>query len=429
MDRKPSTTWILTFVFAAALKVVGILTAMTTAYVTSGTWALNRWWGALATAIMLLILLLPWHRLSKYPQAIHIQFITALIFAICAHQLDLIQSSNVPYSDLALNVRFQELLGWSQMEANNVHALGSLFTIVPVVLASWHYGFWGTVSSLGLAGLLYVGAPFWLPDGSFNWWFYAVRGFVLLGVTMILAFVVGILADAQRRKQAELEAAHIKLAEQAAMMEQLATSRERNRLARELHDTLAHSLSGTAVQLQAVGTLMKVDVGAASAELRTAQAQIKSGLAEARRAIAALRANPLAEHGLAQAICQHAHTIAQRSAIHITCDIDTLPTLTPLIEQTFYRIAAEALVNAEKHSQANTVRVELGLETGGKGQEKMVLIVADDGVGFVPDEATHDRQFGLVGMRERAEMISAELNIHSQPQSGTQITLSIPTEY
>ena len=397
---------------------------MITAYVTTGTWAADRWWMALSTGLILVALLMPWSRLvaaEQRPRFVDRQIVVALIFALCAHHIDLIQSSWVPYGDLATNDQFQARLGWTNQQINNVHSLGSLFTMVPVVLASWRFGIKGMFGSLGLAGLLYVSVPLVLPPDAFNWWFYAVRGFVLLGVTLILSFVVGTLASSQRRKQRELATLNQQLAQQAAMMDQLATSRERNRLARELHDTLAHSLSGTAVQLQAVGTLMKVDTGAASAELKNAQQQIKSGLSEARRAIAALRSSSLEELGLAEALTQRAANLAERIGIPVTTTIDPLPTIPPLTEQTLYRVADEALVNAEKYAQAKQIALTLTHKNG-----MLRLSIEDDGVGFDVNAVDSAESFGILGLHERAALIQANLAIDSKVGQGTHIELVAP---
>lgn len=405
---------------AACLKVVGIFVAMLTAWVNSGDWAINRWWGGLVTGFLLIALLLPWHKRFANPRAIHVQMIAALIFAIVGHQFDLIQSSYANFDLLAANERFQLLIGWNKFDVNNVHALGSLFVIVPVVLASWQYGFVGMFGSLGLAGALYVGAPLWLPSDTFNWWFYAVRGFVLLGVTLILATIVTNLGQEQRRKQAQLAAANAKLSEQAIVMEQLATSRERNRLARELHDTLAHTLSGTAVQLGAVEMLLQHDVKAASAEIASAKSQVRKGLHEARRAINALRATPLEELGLTEALRQHVQAVTERNGWTLQRNIETLPTLAPHVEQTIYRIVEEALSNIERHAGASSVWI-----SAENTAQSLTFTIRDNGIGFDPTTQHADR-FGLVGMNERAALIAGVLTVTSKRERGTTIQLTVP---
>ena len=429
MDRPIPPALINTFIFAAVLKIIGIFTAMGTAFATSGIFAFDRWGGALISAVILLLIVLPWGRWfgRKIPYT-HTQLIIALAVTILFQYGDVLYSSYVPYEPLAVNDRFQLLLGWSLQDVNNVHALGFLFTMVPIILATWHYGVWGMLISLGFNATLYVLLPLALPNDTFNWWFYTVRGFVLLGMTLIVAFVVHTLASAQRRRQAQLSAANGKLAEQAAalakqaaVMEQLATSRERNRLARELHDTLAHSLSGTAVQLQAVQTLMKFDMAEASAELKTAQAQIKHGLQEARRAIAALRSSPLEELGLANALCNRCDVLSDRMGIPIQCNIQPLPTLPPLTEQTIYRVADEALVNAEKYARANEIWLTLTVVG-----EQLTLSVKDNGVGFeIEAQENRPNHFGIIGMHERAALINAQLSIESVIGQGTIVQLQI----
>ena len=418
----PSTAWINTFRVAAALKIVGTVVAMLTARLNSGTWAWERWWGSMLTGAILLLWLLPWHTLFRHPKAINVQMISALIFTIVAHQLDLAQSSYAPYGLLLGDQRFQLLVGWDRHDVNNIHSLGSLFVMVPVILASWHYSYWGMWSSMGLAGLLYLAAPLWLPSDSFNWWFYGVRGFVMLGTTLILAYIVTNLAIEQRRKQVALTAANAKLSEQAIVMEQLATSRERNRLARELHDTLAHSLSGTAVQLEAVQVLLNVDPAAATVELKNARDQIRLGLGEARRAITALRATPLEEFGLAEALRQRIQTIAERNQITPHIAISSPPLLLPHTEQTLYRITEEALINIEKHAEAADLWVTLSNDTE---QKKLTLTIRDNGRGFDPTAQPPSAHFGLIGMHERANLINGILSIDSKVDVGTTINLSL----
>jgi signal transduction histidine kinase len=250
----------------------------------------------------------------------------------------------------------------------------------------------------------------------------------MLGVCFILGLAIETLSTAQKQEQAALEIANNqlaqanqKLAEQAAVMEELATSRERNRLARELHDTLAHSLSATAVQLQAVQTLLKVDPEAAADELKQAQQQIKEGLKESRRAITALRASPLEELGLMAALQQRAQNLGERSGLTIHCQFDeVLPPLPPHTEQTLYRVADEAMMNVEKHAQASDLFLSLQQVDGA-----LILQIQDNGVGFEVDGVAENGRYGLLGLQERADLIGAALTIHSVSDEGTLIQLRV----
>jgi signal transduction histidine kinase len=399
---------------AVVLKFIGGLVGIGLGYWLLYEFVFDRWWMVLATAVLLFLLLLPWPRQNR-----NHWLIAALAWGIISPHIDLTYAAWVPFDDLLLSPRFVEI-GWSVHVVNNIFALTQLFVAVPVVLASWHYGLRGFWLSLGLAGLLYTITPFLMPAEAMLWGFYAVRGFVLLGTILILAYITVTLATAQRKSNEALTLANQQLAAQAAMMEQLAVSRERNRLARELHDTLAHSLSGTAVSLQAISTLLKHNPEAAKEELQTAQTQIRDGLAEARRAITALRASPLEELGLAEAIQQRAQAIQERANLAIHCTIDKLPLLPVDVEQAVYSIVEEALLNAEKHSLAKQVTLHLTYQA-----DWLTLRVADDGVGFVVDEVMGNGRFGLTGMRERADLIRATFIIHSVPGEGTTLEMHV----
>jgi two-component system sensor histidine kinase UhpB len=157
----------------------------------------------------------------------------------------------------------------------------------------------------------------------------------------------------------------------------------------------------------------------------------REGLDETRRAMQALRATSLEQEGLALAVRSLAEGAAQRGGLSLQLAIDELPRrVAPEVEQCYYRVAQEAIANAVKHAGARTLSVSLRWE-----QERLVLDVADDGRGFSRDraasrEAAVERtgedsaQFGLRGMKERAELIGATLEIDSRPEKGTRIRLS-----
>lgn len=287
---------------------------------------------------------------------------------------------------------------------------------VPVVLATWQYGRRGlniTMTIVVAGNLLAVLLPQNTP---------AARAALLvdlagrLAIIGLVAIVVERLAAAQRREQAALEDANRRLAARAATVEQLTESRERNRLAREMHDTLAHSLTGLSVQLQALGRLMASDPDAAQAQLIAAQATVRDGIGEARRSIQALRATPLADLGLSEALRQLCRSYAERIAIDFDCHIDEVGALDPATEQAIYRTAEAALANVEQHAGAAQVGVWLAQTEG-----TLTLTVRDDGAGF--DVATvADDRFGLAGMRERAAEIGATLDVKSVPGAGTEVT-------
>ena len=225
----------------------------------------------------------------------------------------------------------------------------------------------------------------------------------------------------QREHRAALAEANRKLALYAAATEQLAASQERNRLARELHDTLAHSLSGVTVELEAVDALWDVDANAARPMLQHALQHTRSGLTEARRALQALRASPLEDLGLALAIAQLADSVAARANLKLELDVpQRLVNLRPEVEQSVYRVAQEALTNVLRHAEATQVRVSLARANG-----HLTLTIADNGRGFEKAQV-EDTRYGLKGIGERAEMSGGQLQVESQPGQGTTMRLTLP---
>jgi signal transduction histidine kinase len=250
---------------------------------------------------------------------------------------------------------------------------------------------------------------------------YALMSFSRLALIVLVGFVILRFVAAQQEERQALEMANRQLAARAATAEQLAGSRERNRLARELHDTLAHSLTGLNLQLQAVETLLEYDPAAARAQLAEAEGTVHSGIQESRRAILALRATPLEDLGLAEALRQLARKHAERTDVALTCDVQEAGVLDPLTEQAIYRVAEAALDNVERHAAASELVVRLARQNPSGG---LVLEIADNGVGFDLRQVPADR-LGLHGMAERAALIGARLDVESAPGKGTRVVLSL----
>jgi signal transduction histidine kinase len=296
-----------------------------------------------------------------------------------------------------------------------------IWLLVPVVLTGWQYGRrWFTVAlvvvMVGYAWLgLLVGGDAFLLGG------FALMSFSRLALIILVGFVIMRFVAAQQEERQALEAANRRLAARAATVEQLAESRERNRLARELHDTLAHSLTGLNLQLQAVDTLLDDDPAGAREQLAEAEGTVRSGIQESRRAILALRATPLQDLGLAEALRELARKHADRTGVALTCEVAEIGVLDPLTEQAIYRVAEAALNNVEQHAAASELTVRLA--RGNPGGE-LVLEIADNGLGFDPGQVPADR-LGLHGMAERAALIGARLDVESAPGKGTRVVLMV----
>jgi signal transduction histidine kinase len=235
---------------------------------------------------------------------------------------------------------------------------------------------------------------------------YGIAGYIVMRIT-----------SAARQQRNDLARRNRQLAQYVTMMEQLTVARERNRLARELHDTLAHTLSAVSIQLKALDVLMDHDVPKARKVLGEAHDLTQKGLQEARRSLQALRARPIDELGLGLALAELAQRASERAGLALTMDIPTqIDGLTPDHEQQIYRITEEALNNVVRHANARALSVRWA---------QKILTIADDGCGFAVANATDSGHYGLTGMKERAHLIDAALTITAAPGEGTKVTLEI----
>jgi signal transduction histidine kinase len=296
------------------------------------------------------------------------------------------------------------------------------FLFVGLLLVAWQYK-WQHILFiiLGIAGLN-IGIT-WSSAEPGTPPFQGVLVITLIQAVIFLAlgFSTSYLISRLKGQQQSLEAANVRLIHHAATLEQLATSRERNRLALELHDTLAHALSGLSVQLETVKAYWDVDQPTARSILDKSLAAAHSGLEETRRTLKALRASPLEDLGLALAISTMVKDAAARADLALEMpEIIMMPPLSPDVEQCVYRVAQEAVTNVVKHASAKKLTVKLEPVAG-----KVTLTVTDDGIGFELAKVNGDSHFGLAGMRERAQLAGGELKVMSEPEHGTTVQLTM----
>lgn len=198
-----------------------------------------------------------------------------------------------------------------------------------------------------------------------------------------------------------------------------AVVRERLRLARELHDTLAHSMMAMLTEIRVLKRMAVSRPDELPEELVRAEQAAREGLNEARLAIDQLRSNPVRDIGLGAALAELAKVLSERSGIAVDCRIDErLSGFAAEPAETVYRMCEEMLRNVERHAGAQVLRVRLGRSAG----EGIELEIADDGAGFEPSAGAAGH-YGLVGLAEQAEAIGADLDIESSPGSGTSIKL------
>jgi signal transduction histidine kinase len=231
--------------------------------------------------------------------------------------------------------------------------------------------------------------------------------------------IISELAEANRRleasmaENAELHAQLIAQARESGIVE------ERQRLAGEIHDTLAQGLTGIIAQLEAAEHA-RHHADRWSRHVAQARALARANLTEARRSVRALRPGQLEEAGLPEAVGALARTWSQGSMI--AADLQTTGTVAragPDTEAAVFRAAQEALSNVAKHAQATKVQITLTYLG-----DTLLLDVADDGTGFDPSATTGG--YGLAGMRQRLSRVGGRLTVESSPGSGTILNASVP---
>jgi len=294
------------------------------------------------------------------------------------------------------------------------------FLLIPLVLLAWGYGRKGALLGSTWAAVLHVGISLsMLPEGGLSRLSLS-QMLMRIMLLYLVPVIVSILAERERQQHARLEKAHQRLRRHAVAMEQLAVSRERNRMARDLHDTLAHSLSALTVQLEALRTLMDNEPAAARAAVDDIAELARRGLEESRRAIQALRSDPVDTLGLTAALRETLQGLQSRAGVEATLSTaGEESAITPEEAQALYRIAEEALSNVERHAGARQVDARIDF-----GADRVDLVVRDDGTGFDPETVQLER-YGLTGMRERAAMIGASVDVNSRPGGGTEVRCAL----
>jgi signal transduction histidine kinase len=286
-----------------------------------------------------------------------------------------------------------------------------MISIIAVAVAAWFGGFGPGIFAtlIGLAGSLAVTSG--VPSGSLN------AGHAMRLVLFALAgLIVSALTEALTRTTAAW-----RRAEEAQENRVL---QERNRMAREIHDTLAQGLTGIIIHLEAADDIL--DDAARRAELRShlgrAQELSRLSLAEARRSVKALRPIALEGKSLPDALGDRVAMMTSGTGVEVVLNVTGTPYALPADqEDNLLRICLEALTNALRHARAHHVAVSLAYD-----YEQVILSVSDDGLGFIVGSPQPGAGFGLAGMWERAERIGGRFTLSSSPGKGTEISIAVP---
>jgi two-component system, sensor histidine kinase and response regulator len=202
-------------------------------------------------------------------------------------------------------------------------------------------------------------------------------------------------------------------------IEEMAAIEERNRIAREIHDSLGHSLTALNVQLQAAASLLLSDPTQAQSFLAQAQRLGATAMQEVRQSVRTLRTDEQVEQPLEETIATLAEEFRQVTGITPNVDIHLMKSVSISISKTIYRIVQEAFTNISKYARATQVQIQL-ITTG----DRVCLEIKDNGQGFSCDRETTG--FGLQGMQERIAALDGEFHLTTSPGSGCKITVEIP---
>jgi signal transduction histidine kinase len=249
-------------------------------------------------------------------------------------------------------------------------------------------------------------------------WVDAIAVALIYGTGIVFVVVFTRVAASEREARTALAEANQLLRDHAVQVEELATTKERNRLAREIHDSLGHYLTVVNVQIGAAQAILELDRQRALDHLSNAQALTQEGLAEVRHSVAALRASPIESRPLPEALAKLAEqwNIAGLRAKFVVAG--TIRPLTPQANLTLYRAAQEALTNVGKHAHASSVELHLDY----RDERLICLRVKDDGLG----SANSEGGFGLLGVRERVQLLNGAVRVRADPGEGFSLEVELP---
>lgn len=242
---------------------------------------------------------------------------------------------------------------------------------------------------------------------------------LLFGLILILVlFLINALL-AERESREKLAIANEQLRQYALRIEDQATLQERNRIARDIHDSLGHALTGLNIQLEGALKLWQTNPTKAQAFLAEAKRLGSTALQAVRQSVAALRSDPLQGQSVEMAIARLAQEFHCTTGILPTCEIELTRSLPLEVKTAVYRIVQESLTNICKYAAASAVQIQLRTE-----KDILLLQVQDNGKGFEVNENTTG--FGIQGMQERSLALGGHFTIESQLGLGCRILAKLP---
>jgi signal transduction histidine kinase len=247
----------------------------------------------------------------------------------------------------------------------------------------------------------------------------SVGSAILFGLVLIfvLLMVGTLISEYQSREK--LAQANDRLRRYALLIENQATVQERSRIAREIHDSVGHSLAAQSIQLENVAQWFESDVARAKQYLQTARNLGREALQQVRQAVATLRTDPLKQQSFSEALTHLVQEFEQHTQIPVQVTLQRTERLSKEQAIALYRLIQEALTNISKHSGASQVQIQVGEQ-----QNMLHVEIVDNGRGFDPTQ--HVSGFGLHSMAERAEALGGRFKVISQPGQGCTLQVNVP---
>lgn len=257
------------------------------------------------------------------------------------------------------------------------------------------------------------------PEQQLNFGMHIVAETLVfgLGIFFILQLTNKVLSERQMRQQ--LAEANQQLKEYSQKIEELATVQERNRIARDIHDSLGHALTSLNIQMQTAVKLWEREPAQAHTFLTQAQTLGKTAMMEVRKSISTLREDPKDEQPLEARIETLVDDFRKGTGIFVCTSINRCGSLTKPAAKTVYRIVQESLTNIFKYAEATEVKIQLVTTP-----EELNLTIEDNGKGFNPKQKRSG--FGLKGMRERTLSVDGQFKLTTSPGKGCRIEVRIP---
>ncbi|MGF1589900.1 MAG: sensor histidine kinase [Pleurocapsa sp.] len=311
-----------------------------------------------------------------------------------------------------------------------LHILPTLYLIV-VMRSCFVFESWGRWVVTGVVSILFLGDQYKhiqnnLPntsDEQIQLVMHTIAESLIFGLSIFFVLQLTSRVLNERRMRQQLAHAHEQLQQYAQQVEELAALQERNRIARDIHDSLGHALTGLNIQMQTAVKLWEKEPIQARSFLGQAQELGKTAMKEVRKSISTLREDKEDEQPLQVKIETLVADFCRGTGLSVRTDISPnisrYSSISSPVATTIYRIVQESLTNIFKYAQATDVQIQLN-----RSREKIYLTVTDNGKGFNPDQ--NQAGFGLRGMQERVAAVKGQFQLTTSLGQGCKIKIEIP---